>query len=55
MCNRILRPLNINSIVVGDQFGFRKNLSTEKGAYELTNEICALNDKLNVWLKLFAV
>jgi hypothetical protein len=49
MYNRILRHLNINSILVGDQFGFRKNLSTKKATYELTNVILsALNNKLNV-------
>jgi hypothetical protein len=30
-----------------EKFGFRKNVTTEKATYELTNEIiCVLNDKL---------
>jgi hypothetical protein len=34
---------------VKEQFGFRKNLTTEKATYELTNEIvCVLHDKLIV-------
>jgi hypothetical protein len=49
MYNRILRHLNINNILVGDQFGFRKNQPTEEATYELTYVILsALNDKLNV-------
>jgi hypothetical protein len=37
----------LNSILVKEQFGFRKDLTTEKATYGLINDILsALNDKL---------
>jgi hypothetical protein len=49
MYNRILRHLNNNKILAEEQFGFRKNLTTEKATYELTNKtINVLNEKLIV-------
>jgi hypothetical protein len=39
--------LNSNNILVKEQFGFRKDLTTEKATYELINDILsALNDRL---------
>jgi hypothetical protein len=49
MYNRLLEHLNNNNILVKEQFGFRKNLTTEKATYESSNEIIsALNNKLLV-------
>jgi hypothetical protein len=49
MYNRLLEHLNNNNIFAKEQFGFRKNLTTEKATYELSNEIIsALNNKLLV-------
>ncbi|PNF17558.1 hypothetical protein B7P43_G15556, partial [Cryptotermes secundus] len=49
MYNRLLEHLNSNNILVKEQFGFRKDLTTEKATYELTNDILsALNDRLIV-------
>jgi hypothetical protein len=49
MYNRLFRHLNDNNILVEEQFGFRKNLTTKKANYELFNEIVsALDDKLIV-------
>jgi hypothetical protein len=49
MYNRLLEHLSSNSILVKEQFGFRKNLATEEATYELSNEIIsALNNKLIV-------
>jgi hypothetical protein len=42
--NRLLEHLNCNNILVKEQFGFRKDLTTEKATYELINDILsALN------------
>ena len=44
MYNRLLGHLNDNNILAEEQFGFIKNLTTEKATYELINEILsALN------------
>ena len=44
-----LGHLNYNNMLVQEQFGFRKNLTTEKATYELINEfVIALNDTLIV-------
>lgn len=49
MYNRLLEPLNKHDILSKEQFGFRKNLTTERATYELSNEIIsALNNKLLV-------
>jgi hypothetical protein len=49
MYNRILRHLNNINVLAEEQFGFRKNLATEKATYELTNKtVNALNEKLIV-------
>jgi hypothetical protein len=46
MYNKRLEHLNNNNILVKEQFGFRKNLTTEKANFELTNEIVsALNNR----------
>jgi hypothetical protein len=47
--NRLLEHLYYNNMLVTEQFGRRKNLTTEKATYELINDILsALNDKLIV-------
>jgi hypothetical protein len=49
MYNKLLEHLNNNNILVKKQFGFRKNLTTVKATYELSNEIIsALNNKVLV-------
>ena len=46
MYSRPIGHLNINKILVEEQFGFRRNLATEEAIYKLTNEILrALNNK----------
>lgn len=52
MYNKLLGHLNDSNILVEEQFGFRKNLATEKATYELNNEIVsALSKKLIVgWI-----
>jgi hypothetical protein len=41
--------LNLNSILAGEQFGFRKDLSTDKALFSFTEEILsALNNKMHV-------
>jgi hypothetical protein len=41
--------LNINKILVEDQFGFRNNLATEEAIYRFTDEIIrAVNSKPTV-------
>jgi hypothetical protein len=48
MYNKLLIHLNDN-ILVKEQFGFRKNLATEKATYDLINDIVsAVNDKFIV-------
>jgi hypothetical protein len=48
MCNKLLEHLNDNT-VAEEQFGFRKNLTTEKATHELITEIVqTLNDKFVV-------
>jgi hypothetical protein len=39
ICNRLREHLNSNNILVKEQFGCRKNLTTEKATYELINDI----------------
>jgi Reverse transcriptase (RNA-dependent DNA polymerase). len=47
MYNILCGHLYSNNILVEEQFGFKKNLTTEKATYELINEIVsALNNKL---------
>jgi hypothetical protein len=49
MYNPPLGHLNYNNILVEEQFGFRKNLTTVKATHELINEfVSALNDTLIV-------
>jgi hypothetical protein len=49
MYKRLLESLNNTNILAKEQFGFRKNLTTAKATYELSNEIIsALNNKLLV-------
>jgi hypothetical protein len=43
--NRLLEHIINNTILAKEQFGFRKNLTTEKATYELSNEITATLDK----------
>jgi hypothetical protein len=45
MYNRLLEYVINNSILAKEQFGFRKNLATEKATYELGNEIISAFDK----------
>jgi hypothetical protein len=49
---KLLGHLNDSNILVEEQFGFRKNLTTKKATYELNNEIVnALSNKLIVgWI-----
>jgi hypothetical protein len=42
--NRLLEHV-INNILEKEEFGFRKNLTTEKATYELSNEIIGALDK----------
>jgi hypothetical protein len=49
MYKRISDFLNLNNILVGEQFGFRKNLSTNKALFSFTDKILsALNNKMHV-------
>jgi hypothetical protein len=49
MSDRLLEHLYSNNMLVKEQFGRRKNLTTEKATYELINDILsALNDRLIV-------
>jgi hypothetical protein len=49
MYYRLNQHLQINNILVGEQYGFRKGLSTEYAAYSLTNSILtAWNNKFYV-------
>jgi hypothetical protein len=42
---RLIDHLNINKILVKQQFGLRKNLATKEAIYKLTNKILnALNN-----------
>jgi hypothetical protein len=46
MYHRLNRHLQMNNILVQEQFGFRKDLSTDRAAFSLTNGILqAWNDK----------
>jgi hypothetical protein len=46
ICNRLLEHVSKNNVLAKEQFGFRRNLTTEKATYELSNEILdALNKK----------
>jgi len=47
--NRLIGHLNINSLLNPQQFGFRRNLSTDNAIFNLTHEILkALNSKMIV-------
>jgi len=49
MYNKILGHLNNSNILVEEQFGFRKNLTTEKATYKLSNiTVSGLSNKLIV-------
>ena len=37
--NRITEHLNTNNLLVGKQFGFRKDTATDDAMFKLTNEI----------------
>jgi hypothetical protein len=41
--NRLFEHLNCNNVLVKEQFGFRKNPTTEKVTYELINILSSLN------------
>jgi hypothetical protein len=48
MSNRVSDFLNSNSILAGVQFGFRKNLLTQKAIFSFTEEILsALNNEMH--------
>jgi hypothetical protein len=40
--NRLSQHLQVNNILVPDQFGFRKGISTEKSIFTLTNDVLNL-------------
>jgi len=43
---RLTEHFNINKLLVGNQFGFKKGITTEDAIFKLTNEILnALNNK----------
>jgi len=43
---RLTEHFNINKLLVGNQFGFKKDITTEDAIFKLTNEILnALNNK----------
>ena len=47
--NRLIFHLNNNSLLNPQQFGFRKNLSTDNAIFSLTHEILkALNSKMSL-------
>ena len=47
--NRLIDHLNINSLLNPQQFGFRRNLSTDNAIFNLMHEILnALNSKMIV-------
>ena len=47
--NRLIDHLNNNSLLNPQQFGFRRNLSTDNAIFNLTHEILkALNNKMMV-------
>jgi hypothetical protein len=49
MYKRVSDLLNLNNIFAGEQFGFRKNLSTDKALFTFTEEmLSALNNKMHV-------
>jgi hypothetical protein len=49
MYKRVSDFLNFNNILAGEQFGFRKNLSTNKALFSITEEILsALSNKMHV-------
>jgi hypothetical protein len=45
--NRLLELVINNNILAKEQFGFRKNLRTEKVTYKLSNKITGILDKKN--------
>jgi hypothetical protein len=45
MYNRLLEHVINNNVLAKEQFGFRKNLTTENATYELSNEIIGTFDK----------
>ena len=47
--NRLIDHLNTNNLIHPQQFGFRRNLSTENAIFNLTHDVSkALNNKLSV-------
>jgi hypothetical protein len=38
-CNRLSKHLHIHNVSVPEQFGFRKGLSTDKTALEMTDTV----------------
>ena len=40
MANRVLKFLNINSVLYNYQFGFRRNYSTTLALIDVTEDIC---------------
>ena len=56
MYNKTLGHLNDSNILVEEQFGFKKNLTTEKATYELSNgTVSVLSNKLIVGQIFFAL
>jgi hypothetical protein len=49
ICARLHQHITSNNILVNEQYGFRRNSSTEKATYKLIYEILnALNNKTSV-------
>jgi hypothetical protein len=48
MYKRVNDFLNSNSILAGEQFGFKKNLSTEKATFSFTEILGVLHNKMHV-------
>jgi hypothetical protein len=49
LCTRVSDFLNSSNIFADEQFGFRKNPSTEEALFSFTSEfLCFLNIKLHV-------
>ena len=38
MCDKLIKHIHINNILVEEQFGFRSSSSTDKAAFKLTDE-----------------
>jgi hypothetical protein len=48
VCERLLQHINVNNILVEEQFGFRQATSTDKATYRLINEVLNLTNERKV-------